>query len=94
MVLTPFAKIPMATHRVALILAHHALILPFGHEVHACHRCSFPPCCNPQHLVFGTAHDNRNYGPERLAGFYGIRGPFHLPNGIDLTLDYYVLRKP
>lgn len=92
-VLTPFAAHPLPTYRVAIILAHHALILPFQHEVHVCHRCGFPPCCNPQHLVFGTPHDNRIHGPERLAGHYGVRGPIHLPNGTDLLLDYYMLRR-
>jgi hypothetical protein len=89
---TPFQRAPMFTHRVALILTHYALILPFRYEVQVCHLCGFPPCCNPQHLVFGTPHDNRTHGPERGAGHYGIRGPIHLPNGVDILLDYYLFR--
>ena len=45
----------------ALILAHGALILPFGTALNICHLCSFPPCCNPKHLVLGTPYDN--HGP-------------------------------
>jgi hypothetical protein len=49
----------MAAHRYAYILSRGALILPAcqGSFV-VTHRCDFPPCCNPVHLVLGTTGDN------------------------------------
>ena len=46
--------------------------LPAG--MHACHKCDFPSCCNPEHLFPGTAKDNaqdaarkgRNGAPKKL----------------------------
>ena len=83
----------MATHRVALILAHGALILPFGNRLQVCHLCGFPPCCNPKHLVLGTPYDNTSRGTERIYGRAGLRGPIHLPNGVDIRINYRVLRR-
>lgn len=82
----------MSTHRVALILAHGALILPFGNRLQVCHRCAFPPCCNPKHLVLGTPYDNTSRGMERIYGRNGLRGPIHLPNGLDIRINYRLLR--
>jgi HNH endonuclease len=48
-------------HRFALILEHGAGLLPTT-APHlwfvVCHRCDFPPCCNPAHLWVGTQGDN------------------------------------
>lgn len=92
-VYVPHFLCQMATHRVALILAHGALILPFGTPLQACHLCSFPPCCNPKHLVWGTSYDNMSRGPELIHGRRGMRGPIHLPNGVDMMIDYSLLRR-
>lgn len=48
---------------------------PIRADMHVCHRCDNPPCCNPAHLFVGTRSDNmtdaatkgRIPGP-RLAG--------------------------
>lgn len=45
---------PILTHR--LMLQHLGMTLTSGIQV--CHKCDFPPCCNPQHLFLGTAKDN------------------------------------
>jgi hypothetical protein len=93
-VYVPHFRRAMATHRVATILAHHALILPFGRGLHLCHLCAFPPCCNPRHLVLGTPYDNLSRGTERIHGrLSGLRGPIHLPNGVDIMINYRVLRR-
>lgn len=92
-VYVPYVGRQMVAHKIALILAHGALILPFGSRIEVCHLCAFPPCCNPKHLVLGTAYDNSSRGPERIYGRLGIRGPIHLPNGVDLMIDYRLLRR-
>jgi hypothetical protein len=42
-------------HRVAWWL-HHGT--PPDVDVHVCHHCDNPPCCNPAHLFLGTDADN------------------------------------
>lgn len=92
-VYVPYFHRQMVTHKVALIIAHGALILPFGTPLQVCHLCGFPPCCNPKHLVLGTPYDNTSRGPERIAGRLGMRGPIHLPNGVNIMIDYRLLRR-
>lgn len=45
-------------HRLAYILHHRTLLLPFVPTLPLCHQCDFPPCCNPLHLLPGTQGDN------------------------------------
>jgi Zinc-binding loop region of homing endonuclease len=78
-------------HRFALMAAHYALLLPFGNELHVCHLCDFPPCCNPSHLVVGTAFDNIGKALERIYESSRMRGPIHLPNGVEIMIDYRLL---
>lgn len=47
-------------YRTAVILTAGALLLPAPpHTFVICHRCDWPPCCNPAHLWVGTSRDNR-----------------------------------
>jgi hypothetical protein len=39
-------------HRVAYLIAYGILI------DNSCHRCDYPPCCNPAHLFDGTQKEN------------------------------------
>jgi len=59
----------VSAHRVAMELAHGALLFPFvsgcfsRHQrqplrVLSLHTCDRPPCVNPAHLFPGTFHDN------------------------------------
>lgn len=41
-------------NRVALELS--GVVVP--DEMCACHRCDFPPCCNPAHLFVGSGQEN------------------------------------
>ncbi len=41
-------------HREAWSLAYG--IIPV--DMHVCHRCDNPPCCNPAHLFLGTTQEN------------------------------------
>ena len=33
--------------------------IPSGHKIHVCHACNNERCCNPNHLYWGTAQENR-----------------------------------
>ena len=42
-------------HRAAYFFAYG----DFDRDLHVCHRCDNPPCCNPAHLWLGTNAENR-----------------------------------
>jgi len=42
-------------HRVAWVIAN-ARTIPKGLAI--CHRCDYPPCCNPAHLFLATNDEN------------------------------------
>jgi hypothetical protein len=48
-------------HRLAFIIAGHTL----GDTEMVRHKCDNPPCCNPAHLLRGTAVDNSADARER-----------------------------
>jgi hypothetical protein len=50
-----FPHVP--AHRFAYELCHGTMPLPTRHFP-VCHLCHFGPCCNPSHLVMGSAFDN------------------------------------
>jgi hypothetical protein len=52
--------------RLALTLKHHALLLPFEGIV-AAHQCDNTLCCNPKHLFWATAKENRVHRKRKRA---------------------------
>lgn len=42
-------------HRVAW---EYTFGTPIPEDLHCCHHCDNPPCCNPTHLFIGTHSDN------------------------------------
>ena len=59
-------------HRVAATIAHGE---PGG--LHALHACDNPPCCNPQHLRWGTRSQNIAEAVERRGGPWGAAAEDH-----------------
>jgi hypothetical protein len=57
-------------HRVALLLSKGE---PPAGKPHALHRCDNPPCCNPEHLEWGSAQDNM----DQMAARGRRRAPHH-----------------
>jgi hypothetical protein len=56
-------------HRVVWTMLHGPI--PDGLVV--CHRCDYPPCCNPRHLFLGTYRDNAVDTIQK--GRHARRGP-------------------
>ncbi len=52
-----FLRRRVPTHRLALMLRDGVTRMPT--EIFACHHCDNPPCCNPEHLYWGTTTDNQ-----------------------------------
>lgn len=48
-------KRPALAHRMSCTIAHGS---PAGIGINALHSCDNPPCCNPNHLRWGTQKDN------------------------------------
>ncbi len=46
----------LRAHRIAWEVAHHASLIDTN--IHVCHRCDNPRCCNPDHLFLGSSLDN------------------------------------
>lgn len=76
----PPPRMAVLAHRMALAVTQHALLLPFGHHLHACHHCDFPSCCNPWHLFVGTPRENVT-GTVARGWSYTRRRPVRLPDG-------------
>jgi hypothetical protein len=51
------AQCQIGAHRFAYERKHETLSLGTRYFP-ICHLCSFGPCCNPSHLVIGSAYDN------------------------------------
>ena len=41
-------------------------------DLHACHHCDNPPCCNPDHLFLGTAADNKHDAQRKKRHTFGV----------------------
>lgn len=80
-------------HRMALAIRHHALLLPFGQHVPACHLCDFASCCNDAHIVLGTPHDNIG-GTAKRTWLRKNRGPVLLPDGSPFLPWHRLLKLP
>lgn len=57
--------------RVAWELTHG----PLPHELHVCHACDNPPCCNPAHLFVGSRRDNMADAVQKGRIGHGERMP-------------------
>ena len=73
-------RLVIPAHRMALAVQHHALFLPFGQRLPACHLCDFASCCNYAHLVLGTPRDNIR-GTAQRGWSCAKRKPVMLPDG-------------
>lgn len=60
----------MLAHRVAFELTNG----PIPDDLHICHTCDNPPCCNPSHLFAGTRSDNMQ---DMLSKGRGIKAGQH-----------------
>lgn len=61
-------------HQVALFITTGPA--PDG-KPFACHSCDNPPCCNPQHLFWGSNSDNQQDAVSKGRHAYGERHPNH-----------------
>lgn len=66
----------MYTHR----LAYEAFCGPIADNLHVCHKCDSPPCCNPTHLFLGTVAVN---SVDMVAKGRSLHGEKH--HGVKLT---------
>lgn len=73
-------RLIVLAHRMAIVVRRHALLLPFGQRVPACHLCDFASCCNDAHIVLGTPHDNIA-GTAKRGWSCKNRAPVVLPDG-------------
>ena len=56
-----------------VLLAHiFDTTLPSGRKIHLCHACNNAKCCNPNHLYWGTATENRHDSPRKSAWEYTV----------------------
>ena len=79
--------------RWAYILTHGALLLPFRQPLQMCHRCDFPPCCNPTHLFLATAQENIRDSYDK-GHRRDQRQPITLPDGLVVTAPFVLCNDP
>lgn len=53
-----------SAHRLSLYLSRAELPKDWE-SLESCHRCDNPPCCNPEHLFWGTSQDNMHDAWEK-----------------------------
>ncbi|MBK9972574.1 MAG: HNH endonuclease [Acidimicrobiaceae bacterium] len=82
---------PVQVHRLVLALATGRDIDEVLTDTLALHSCDNPPCCNPEHLRWGTAADNTRDAIERgrlrpgAASAAARRALTHCKNGHEFT---------
>lgn len=67
-----YHQVGFLAHRVALYFA----CKPVSQDMHACHRCDNPLCCNPDHLFWGT-HQNNMDDMNSKNRCHRLRGDAH-----------------
>ncbi len=76
-------------HRLALALATGTI--PEG--AYALHSCDNPPCCNPNHLRWGTQAENMHDAASRGRARPGLTLPARCSAGHDLTDPVNIITK-
>ena len=86
---------PKKAHVAAYEIANGSIL----DNLHVCHTCDNPPCCNPSHLWLGTNLDNHKDKDEKgRHGYTGVLGELHprasMTNEIAAQIKELLLKRP